>query len=113
MLVAGVWHQCDDGIIRPVIQAEILAHYNSWWKAPFLLDTGADRTVLSADILTALRLPPIKTDNRIGGVGGVAPAVTIETQIRLSHDEDVSVLGRGQYVGVSSKEILHITYSHD
>jgi hypothetical protein len=67
MLVTGVWHQCDDGIIRPVIQAEILAHDNSWWKAPFLLDTGADRTVLSADVLTALRLPPIKTDNRIGG----------------------------------------------
>jgi hypothetical protein len=40
-----------------VIQAEILAHDNSWWKAPFLLDTGADRTVLSADVLTALRLP--------------------------------------------------------
>lgn len=44
MLVAGVWHQCDDGIIRPVIQAEALAHDNSWWKVPFLLDTGADRT---------------------------------------------------------------------
>jgi predicted aspartyl protease len=101
MLVAGVWHQCDDGIIRPVIQAEILAHDNPWWKAPFLLDTGADRTVLSADILTALRLPPIKTDNCIGGVGGVAPAVTIETQIRLSHDENGKVLLRGQYVGVT------------
>jgi predicted aspartyl protease len=109
MLVAGVWHQCDDGIIRPVIQAEILAHDNSWWKVPFLLDTGADRTVLSADILTALRLLPIKTDNRIGGVGGVASAVTIETQIRLSHDENGKVLLRGQYVGVTSKEILDIS----
>jgi len=60
MLVGGVWHQCDDGIIRPVIQAAILAHDNSWLKAPFLLDTGADRTVLSADVVAALRLPPIK-----------------------------------------------------
>ena len=58
MLVGGVWHQCDDGIIRPVIQAEILAHDNSWRKVPFLLDTGADRTVLSADVLTALELMP-------------------------------------------------------
>lgn len=109
MLVAGVWHQCDDGIIRPVLQAEILAHDNSWWKAPFLLDTGADRTVLSADVLTALRLPFIKTDNRIGGVGGVASAVTIETQIRLSHNENGKVLLRGQYVGVSNKETLDIS----
>src|SRR5713226_8465218 len=106
MLVGGVWHQCDDGIIRPVIQAEILAHDNSWRKAPFLLDTGADRTVLSADVLTALRLPPVETDKRIGGIGGVASAVTIETQIRLSHDEKGKVLLRGRYVGVTDKEIL-------
>ena len=70
MLVAGVWHQCDDGILRPVIQAEILAHDRSWRKVPFLLDTGPDRTVLSADVLTALRLPALETDHRIGGVGG-------------------------------------------
>ena len=65
--------------------------------------------MLSADILTALRLPPITTDNRIGGVGGVASAVTIETQIRLSHDKNGKVLLRGQYVGVTSKEILDIS----
>jgi hypothetical protein len=62
MLVAGVWHQCDDGIMRPVIQAEILAHDNSWRKAPFLLDTGADRTALSADVVAA----PALAANRDG-----------------------------------------------
>ena len=109
MLVTGVWHQCDDGIIRPLIQAEILAHDHSWQKAAFLLDTGADRTVFSADVLTALGLPPIKTDTRIGGVGGVASAVTVETQIRLSHDENGKVLLRGQYMGGTSKENLDIS----
>jgi predicted aspartyl protease len=109
MLVGGVWHQCDDGIIRPVIQAEILAHDHSWWKAPFLLDTGADRTVLSADVLTALRLSPIETDNRIGGVGGIASAVSIETQIRLSHDKNGKVLLRGRYAGVTSQDVLDIS----
>jgi predicted aspartyl protease len=109
MLVRGVWHQCDDGIIRPVIQAEIAAHDNSWWKAPFLLDTGADRTVLSADVVAALRLEPIERDNRIGGLGGVMSSITLETQIRLTHDEIGKVLLRGQYVGVTSKDILDMS----
>lgn len=55
MLISGVWHACDDGVLRPVIPAEVQTQDGSWIKAPFLVDTEADRTVLSADILTALR----------------------------------------------------------
>ena len=109
MLVAGVWHQCDDGILRPVIQAEILAHDRSWKKAPFLLDTGADRTVLSADVLTALRLHALETDHRIGGIGGLVSAVAIETQIRLTYDDYGKVLLRGRYLGVTDKDDLDIS----
>jgi predicted aspartyl protease len=109
MLVDGVWHQCDDGVLRPVILAEVLANDNSWRKAPFLLDTGADRTVLSADVTTALGLPSVETDRLVGGVGGVVPAVTIETQIRLSYDQNGKVLLRGRYLGVANKEALDIS----
>src|SRR5688572_15020180 len=47
MRIDGVWHLCDDGIVRPVIRGEILACDGSWVKAPFLVDSGADRTVFS------------------------------------------------------------------
>src|SRR5215813_7366779 len=40
MLISGVWHLCDDGIMRPVIRAEVLASDGSWVKVPFLMDTG-------------------------------------------------------------------------
>jgi hypothetical protein len=77
---------CDDGIIRPVMQAEIQARDGSWVKAPLLVDTGADRTVFSADVLQALHLQPIVAESQLGGVGGVARAVMVETRIRLTHE---------------------------
>jgi hypothetical protein len=85
---ADQWHVawCDDGLIRPVIHAEIQARDGSWIKAPLLLDTGADRTVFSTDILTALRLQPVVAETRLGGVGGVASAILVETRIRLTYE---------------------------
>ncbi len=68
MLIEGVWHLCDDGITRPVIHAEVLTDNSSWIKVPFLLDTGADRTVFSADILAALPQSPLMATDHIGGV---------------------------------------------
>ena len=67
MLINGTWHVCDDGVIHPVMRGEIQASDGSWVKAPFLLDTGADRTVLSADILQALRFQSIVTESQLGG----------------------------------------------
>ncbi|MDH3599123.1 MAG: hypothetical protein OEU26_05725, partial [Candidatus Tectomicrobia bacterium] len=84
MLISGVWHACDDGGLRPVIPADVQAQNGSWIKAPFLVDTGADRTVLSADILTALRFPGTLAEDRIGGIGGVVNTVLVETRLWLS-----------------------------
>ena len=109
MLIRGVWHPCDDGILRPVILAEILANDSSWIKVPLLLDTGADRTVLSADILEALHLPPVQIGAYIGGVGGTVSSEIVESQIRLTHEENGKVLLRGQYVGVRDKDALDMS----
>src|SRR5438552_19191043 len=56
MRIDGMWHLCDDGIVRPVIRGEILAGDGSWVKAPFLVDSAADRTVFSADVMEGLHL---------------------------------------------------------
>lgn len=109
MLISGVWHLCDDGIERPVIRAEILANDGAWIKAPFLVDTGADRTVLSADILTALRFQPTVVEDHLGGVGGVVSAVIVETHIRLTRENNGKALFRGQYAGVLEAEALDMS----
>ena len=54
MQINGEWLLCDDGIVRPVIRGHILDGHGAWIHAPFLVDTGADRTVFSAPVLAAL-----------------------------------------------------------
>ena len=78
MQISGEWFSCDDSIKRPVIRGEILAGDGSWVRAPFLVDTGADRTVFSAAILAALRLQPVTTRDRLGGLGGLVQSVIVE-----------------------------------
>lgn len=70
MRINGEWLLCEDGVVRPVIRGEILASDGSWQRAEFLVDIGADRTVFSAPILSALRLQPRITEERIGGLVG-------------------------------------------
>lgn len=109
MVISGVWHQCDDGVVRPIIHAEVRVNDGSWIKAPLLLDTGADRTVFSADVLAALGLPFMGAAERIGGIGGIVESVVIETQIRLTRENAGKVLFRGQYAGVTEVGALDIS----
>ena len=109
MRINGEWLLCDDGIVRPVIRGEILAGNGTWQRAEFLVDTGADRTVFSAATLAMLGLQPLITQERIGGLGGVAKSVVVETQIRLTREEAGKVVFRGQYAAVTELEALDIS----
>jgi predicted aspartyl protease len=100
---------CDDGIIRPVIHAEIQARDGSWVKALLLVDTGADRTVFSVDVLQALRLQPGVVEARLGGVGGVVSASIVETRIRLTRENNGKIMFQGQYAAVTGTEALDMS----
>jgi predicted aspartyl protease len=109
MRISGLWHLCDDGMVRPVIRGEILAADGSWLKARFLVDTGADRTVVSADILDALDLQLTSSPDQLSGVGGMADSVVVETQIRLTHDDAGKAVFRGQFAGFTDLETLDMS----
>jgi hypothetical protein len=109
MRINGLWHLCDDGMVRPVIRGEILAADGSWLKARFLVDSGADRTVFSADILDALNLQPTNSSDQLSGVGGMADSVVVETQIRLTHDEPGKAVFKGQFAGFTDPESLDMS----
>ena len=109
MRIDGQWLWCDDGIMRPVISGEILAGNGSWEKSEFLVDTGADRTVFSAATLAKLGLQPVAMEEGISGVGGQADAVSVTTQIRLTHEDAGKVIFRGQYAAVTELEALDIS----
>jgi predicted aspartyl protease len=109
MRIDGQWLWCDDGIMRPVISGEILAGNGSWEKSEFLVDTGADRTGLSAAILAKLGLQPLPIQESISGLGGIADSVIVETQLRLTRENAGKVVFRGQYAAVTELEALDIS----
>jgi hypothetical protein len=107
-----LWY--DDGIMRPVISGEILAEHGSWEKSEFLVDTGADRTVLSAATLAKLGLQPLPIPEGISGLGAMADSVIVETQLRFTREEAGKVVFRGQYAAVTELEALDISVlGHD
>ncbi len=109
MLCQGEWLVCDDGIVRPIVRGRILGGNGEWRRIKFLLDTGADRTVISASVLGALNLQGVQPKDRIGGVGGLADSVDVTTQIRLARDDGQWVTLRGTYTACLDSEILDIS----
>ncbi|MBM4298814.1 MAG: hypothetical protein FJ143_13845 [Deltaproteobacteria bacterium] len=109
MRIDGEWLLCDDGVSRPVIRGEILASGGTWQRAEFLLDTGADRTVFSAPVLSSLSLLPITTRSRLGGVGGEIDSVVVETQVRLTREDGGKVVLRERYAAVTELEALDMS----
>lgn len=109
MHIPGEWYMCDDGIERPVIRGRAQAGDASWVQTPFLVDTGADRTVFSSGILAALSLPPLPTQERIGGVGGLVNSVVVDTVIQLFREHAGEVTFRGQFTAVTDVEALDMS----
>jgi predicted aspartyl protease len=105
----GEWLQCDDGIVRPVIRAEILTGEGSWRAVELLVDTGADRTVLSANVLQSLNLGTTEPQEGIGGVGGLVDSVIVKTQIRLTRDDGMKAVFRGAYAACVEHEALDMS----
>ncbi len=109
MLFSGEWYLCDDRIMRPIIRGEIRAGDGSWRAVEFLLDTGADRTVFSANVLEALNLRSEEPGERIGGIGGIVDSVVVRTQIRLTREDDCKVIFRGEYAACIQQETLDMS----
>ena len=105
----GEWLQCDDGIVRPVMKAEIEANGGAWRSMELLVDTGADRTVLSVNVLESLNLATTTPQDGIGGVGGLVESVMVNTRIRLTRDDGRTATFRGEYAACVEQETLDMS----
>jgi predicted aspartyl protease len=100
---------CDDGVVRPVLRGETRAHGGTWVKTEFLVDTGADRTVLSAATLECLGIPSLTTAQELGGVGGKVTSVVIETAIRFNVAGGGSAEFNGRFAALTDPEVLDMS----
>ena len=108
MRIDGEWLLFDDGIARPVIRGVILTSDGLWQAAEFLVDTGADRTVFSASTLSKLGLQYGVSQERIGGLGGLADSVVVETQIRFTRETTRPTVFRSHFAAVTEVDALDI-----
>jgi hypothetical protein len=92
-----------------VFRGEVTAHDGTPVQTLFLADTGADRTVLSANILTALGPLPALMTQQLGGVGGKATAVIVDTAIHLARDDGGTALFRGSFAAFTDAEALDMS----
>jgi hypothetical protein len=92
-----------------VLRGEVLAADGSWVQLPFLVDTAADRTVFSADILATLCLPTTTPPTPLRGVGGAAASVLVHTQIQLSRDDGGQISLQGHYAAFTDLESLDMS----
>ena len=109
MRIDGEWYECDDGAVRPIIRAEVLAMTGFWEPALLLVDTGADGTVFSPLIVEALGFPFGPMRRQLGGIGGVCESAGIETRIRFSDDRGRKIAFRSEYAAVMETGALDIS----
>jgi hypothetical protein len=109
MLIRGRWAQCDDGIIRPVIDSEVLGADGGWLPVELLVDVGADRTVLSAGVLAVLALPHVSAPHQLGGIGGAASTVVVQTSLRLALEGGATIAFVGVLAGFTDVESLDMS----
>ena len=109
MLIRGLWKLCDDAIIRPVIEGEVLAADGSWLPVELLVDVGADRTVFTAGVLAILALPNLSPAFQLGGVGGTAATVAIATHIRLPLEGSGAIGFQGSFAAFTDSNSLDIS----
>lgn len=109
MLIQGRWTQCDDGIVRPVMQSEVLGADGLWLPVEMLVDIGADRTVLSAGVLAALALAHLPSPHQLGGIGGTVSTVSVATHLRLSLGGGATIAFRGSFAAFTLAEALDMS----
>jgi predicted aspartyl protease len=109
MLIPDAWRLDDDGVVRPTFRGAFLGADGSWVSALLLVDSGADRTVLSAEVLDALGLPHLPPPDQLGGVGGQVTSVLVETQLRLTQDNGAFAFFRARFAAFTQPDALDMS----
>lgn len=101
MLIAGEWKLRDDGVMRPIVRARVLGSNGSLVSEDFLIDSGADRTVLSATLLARLPLlaRSAQPDFTLSGIGGTTTFVSVTTVMEFVRDDGALARVRGEFAG--------------
>jgi predicted aspartyl protease len=92
-----------------MLRGEVLTKDGRWWETEFLIDTGADCTVFSADVYRSMGEAAPQAQETVAGIGGLLSLPVVATQIRLTRDDGGKVVFRGQYAACLAPEALDMS----
>lgn len=83
MRIDGEWRETEDTLPRPYVHGRVEAHDGVWIACDFLIDTGADQTLLAPDLVRQLGCPTTLAPRQLGGIGGAIETLEVQTTLRL------------------------------
>ena len=96
------WEQTSSGVFVPTIKVEARASDGTWRNASFLIDTGAEISVLRYELLYALQLYRETNDgSSLSGLGGGTASMRVATTLRIDRDDGVPVHFHGVFHGLT------------
>jgi hypothetical protein len=108
MRIDGEWYVCEDDVVRPVVRCEVQGGDGVWRAVPFLVDTGADRTVFSR--VFAKLLGASTTEGPVmGGLGGFVETNLVGTAIRCRTSVGTYARFNGDYPAALDEESLDMS----
>lgn len=100
MRINGKWRLDENGVLTPVIVCELLTGRGKWVEAIFLVDSGAERTVLSTDDLNELDAPAQLAPHTLMGISGSIQVLTVKTRLKFALDRGSPVHINGPFDGI-------------
>ena len=111
MRIEGEWLLCTDGETRPVVKGHIVDAAGDEVEARFLVDTGADRTVFTADLLRLLGLPSSgpPAGFALAGVGSKPAFVVVRTTLTLYADDGSPARIQGDFAAFTDPAVADMS----
>jgi hypothetical protein len=105
MVIVGEWRVCDDGVARPAVQARVGGTTGTQLAEYLLVDSCADRSVLSADLPNRLGVsssaPP--ADLIFQGIGGSSEFVLVDIVLEFACQDGAPARVRGQFAAFTDR----------
>ena len=100
MRINGEWRPDENGVLNPVLECELLTGLGEWVEVTFLIDSGAEQTVISSDILRRIDVPAQISLHSLVGIGAASQVLTASTKLRLKLDSNSTVTINGPFAGL-------------
>lgn len=108
MRINGGWYEPEGHLPRPVVIGRLEAADGSWLACPFHIDTGADTTVLSANVLRQLGRPVSLAPVQLGGIGGGVETWAVHTTLRFERTDGTPADIPGVYSAFQVEDALEM-----